>query len=359
MRAWLRSTLRGAVAFVAVCLLLRTWVVMGLIVPMEVSGSSMAPGLKGRHFQSTCLRCGSNEDHSAESSLAAEQFACPACGETGAVIVGPVQSADRLWVNRLGRPERWDAVVACSPDEDGLCVKRLVGLPGEAVAFERGDVLIDGRVAQKSLDEQRAVRVRVASQPNPRERVAFAPVGQPVFTDDLPYNASLSRRLNAVSDLAVSATITPGSGLRVSVSIGRAQFDLDDSGAARLVIDGTLLESVDRGLPSEPFLLEASTFDRLALLAVDGEVWLAGPLPRLDPIERVEAAVAGEGSQLAATTLWRDVYYEPPPGASPQSWTLEPGEVFLLGDNAPVSIDSRRWGPVRRNSIVGRPLGGY
>ncbi|MEM9352271.1 MAG: S26 family signal peptidase [Planctomycetota bacterium] len=359
MRVWLRTMLSGLVALMAVCLLLRTWVVMGLIVPMAVSGSSMAPGLRGSHFQSTCLSCGSNTDRSVESSVAAERLPCPACGEASSMITGPILPADRLWVSRLGRPQRWDAVVAESPDERGLCVKRLVGLPGEEVAFDGGDLLIDGRVVQKTLGEQRAVRVRVAEHPGFQNRVVFTPVGQPVFTDDLPYNAALTRRLNPVSDLMVSATVSHGDRLSASVAIGLVRFGLSDSGTAILSLDGVPVASVERRLPPHAFRLEASTFDSLAVLAIDGEVWLQSPLPRLGPIEHVEAVVSGEGSRLAETTLWRDLYYDYPVGVSPRGWLLGPGEVFVLGDNTPVSIDSRLWGPIRRNSIVGRPLSGW
>jgi signal peptidase I len=40
----------------------------------------------------------------------------------------------------------------------------------------------------------------------------------------------------------------------------------------------------------------------------------------------------------------------------PGELALEPGEVAVLGDCARVSIDSRVWGPLPTQSIVGRPL---
>jgi type IV secretory pathway protease TraF len=52
----------------------------------------------------------------------------------------------------------------------------------------------------------------------------------------------------------------------------------------------------------------------------------------------------------------RDVYYLSPLGRS-DDWEMdEPlgeDEYFLLGDNAPNSVDSRHYGPIRREALVG------
>jgi signal peptidase I len=38
------------------------------------------------------------------------------------------------------------------------------------------------------------------------------------------------------------------------------------------------------------------------------------------------------------------------------SLTIPPGHCFVLGDNGPVSVDSRDWGPVPMSSILGRAI---
>jgi signal peptidase I len=92
-----------------VALVTHTWLVMGLVVPVTVSGSSMAPTLQSTH---------------------------------------------RLLIDRTAfafrGPQRWEVVVFRSPqDSRQLCVKRVVGLPGETVSLVEGDVLVDGKRVRK------------------------------------------------------------------------------------------------------------------------------------------------------------------------------------------------------------------
>jgi signal peptidase I len=45
-----------------------------------------------------------------------------------------------------------------------------------------------------------------------------------------------------------------------------------------------------------------------------------------------------------------------PDDAGYDEWQLKEGEYVVLGDNRPASTDSRRYGPVRREAIMGRVL---
>jgi type IV secretory pathway protease TraF len=69
----------------------------------------------------------------------------------------------------------------------------------------------------------------------------------------------------------------------------------------------------------------------------------------------------GLAVRLDNLTLYRDLYYGTQAvGVRPPltgAWRLAADEYFLLGDNAPVSLDSRRWGPVPRRLVVGKLLG--
>ena len=67
---------------------------------------------------------------------------------------------DRVLVDRsallVALARRWEVVVFHSPEEPAaMCVKRVVGLPGESVQIPRGDVFINGAIARKHADAGR------------------------------------------------------------------------------------------------------------------------------------------------------------------------------------------------------------
>src|SRR5262249_49675827 len=84
---------------------------------------------------------------------------CPNCAATGISLDNvPIIVGDRLLVdkNSLGfrKPRRWEVVVFwCPVDSSKPYVKRVVGRPGEKVLLQGGDVLIDGKLARKTLPE--------------------------------------------------------------------------------------------------------------------------------------------------------------------------------------------------------------
>jgi signal peptidase I len=103
-RSSLRAAAELAIGVGVVALMLHTWFVMGFVVPVAVLGKSMEPTL--------------NEPQ-------------------------------RLLIDRTAfawrEPRRWEIVVFRSPQSAGeLCVKRVVGLPGETVTIVDGRVRIDG-----------------------------------------------------------------------------------------------------------------------------------------------------------------------------------------------------------------------
>ena len=66
----MRVSLRILIGLVLALLVAQTWLVLGLVTPLVVSGGSMAPGLVGEHYQVICGECG--------RSFACDQQSTPA-----------------------------------------------------------------------------------------------------------------------------------------------------------------------------------------------------------------------------------------------------------------------------------------
>ena len=60
------------------------------------------------------------------------------------------------WAYRRSEPRRGDVVAVRTTGESILYLKRVVGLPGERVAFERGQLLVDGRPLAEPYVKERA-----------------------------------------------------------------------------------------------------------------------------------------------------------------------------------------------------------
>ena len=77
----------------------------------------------------------------------------PPCRVTSRSMEPTVTAGNRLVVDRtafwLRTPRRWEIVVFYCPDQPTeLCVKRVVGLPGEKIQLRDRHVLVDGASMQ-------------------------------------------------------------------------------------------------------------------------------------------------------------------------------------------------------------------
>lgn len=123
--ACLRTIVVVALAMVAI----ETFVVMGVVMPTRIEGSSMAPALLGAHANVECPHCDHSFEVAADQIPATRHFWCPDCDQQ---FTYPndlhLELGERMWIDRtsiaLANPARYDIVVARSPVEaTTLCIK--------------------------------------------------------------------------------------------------------------------------------------------------------------------------------------------------------------------------------------------
>src|SRR5262249_44798602 len=129
--------------------------------------------------------------------------------------------------------------------------------------------------------------------------------------------------------------------------VAAAKVRLIDTRTGRAMRTAPLTEELLR----EPTCVELSLMDHQVLLAVGGQLacrpWSytataeRGPAPR----QPVRFGARGLAAEVGSLQLFRDVYYTDDAGrrAVDSPVQLNANEFFVLGDNSPVSKDSRGW----------------
>ena len=148
--------LAGVIEWLAVALVF-AFVFRGFIVEaFKIPTGSMAPTLRGDHYEVVCLQCGYEYDvghmqgNRQEQAMGSE---CPSCGNQQKLFAD-VTGGDRILVYKglynFKDPRRWDVFVFKNPTEPHInYIKRTIGLPGETLELIDGDVFIDGKIARK------------------------------------------------------------------------------------------------------------------------------------------------------------------------------------------------------------------
>lgn len=203
----------------------------------------------------------------------------------------------------------------------------------------------------------------------------LSPVG-----DLCAYNAPNAAGTYFVPDLMVccDADYRGGDGaLRLVIDSGRGEYFAEFDFAEKKV---SLWKAGDQqplrsqALPRNAFQhaarIEFSVFDRQAILAINDTIALE-PVPFRDdsphvslPRSPVRIEARNAAVRISKLRLFRDIYYTPAnPANKDQVFTLRNDQgmrqYFFLGDNSPVSIDSRFWDArqtVKRADFLGKPF---
>lgn len=410
------SALRSLVELVT-CITVSVMLTRGFLVEgFLISTGSMAPRLLGLHKQVICPDCRFPFPRVVNAENAGgpgpRVATCPNCGRVDIDIHNvPRNDGDQLLVHKLPwlfRPvRRWEPVVFHRPGRATLMfVKRAVGLPGETIQVVDGDIHANGRLCRKTLSEQRAIRISVYDDrfrpagsrdrwtkgpgwDDREDRFLFCPrdpdsemswlvykhldVSRPgPVRDRYGYNPRAPRsETRVVRDLMVSLDVeSPSASSRLRIELDTGEHRVAWVRDTRLhkqwlLVDDQQVASSRLEQSREPLGLEFSTFDR-TLRAAESARPVFEPV-LLEPADSSRPAstplqIGASGTSLAIShvRLDRDIFYRDGPGqnGTRTAWRLGADEYFVLGDNSPVSLDSRSWSlpAVPRHLLVGRPL---
>jgi signal peptidase I len=187
-QATFRETVESVVIAFVLAFLFRTFEAEAFVIPT----GSMATTLMGRHKDLECPMCGYQFQVSSSGELTTEgapknppnpvtDCTCPMCRyriHFSNTREYPSFPGDRILVGKFAYqfrdPERWDVAVFHYPGEAQInYIKRVVGLPGETIRIQQGDIYV-----QRSGDADFAI---VRDKPAAKLLAML----QPVYDNDL------------------------------------------------------------------------------------------------------------------------------------------------------------------------------
>ncbi|MHC4548673.1 MAG: S26 family signal peptidase [Planctomycetota bacterium] len=261
------------------------------------------------------------------------------------------------WLDAPRRGEVW--IFDQGPD---VLVKRVWGLPGETVSFDKGDLVIDGA----RLVKERALLDRV--QVPLCDLAGFTREGD-IWRQTEPAHSGWQGGTPgdrspglACRDVAVRARIRidegPASVTFVLKAERRAAHSLllrtpglgpGEAAVAGIEVARGEQFRLEPGREREVWLTNA---DRLFRVEIDGRQLVREPIPFDERSPVLTLAVEGGRVRVRQLEVARDLIHEAPQ----HRWTLADDEYFVLGDNSAHSRDSRHFDPIARERLKGRVL---
>ena len=329
-----------------------------------------------------------------------------------------MQSADRVLLELGQIPERWQVIGFKRSNDDQPSIKRVVGLPGETVWFERGNIFLqtkDGQAVmlKKNWAQQKLTRILVHDnrfqdddprwlpldpasplstsmpakfQTSEYPWLQFQPkrcydhsdkqVWSPQIEDSYGFNQNISRSLNPVNEVCLefefNSDLAQASDSKLLVAIvtgkqthlAQIVFKRDWMEVQLFDRDKQVTEVTRCRIAPDSRTCAVSNVDSQIIVAVgDQQVQLleltsqkndsqADPGSGTEHRSQTELLVSLQPSNLEnlrRLRVWRDIYYYSPLSRDEllkrQAGTGLAGTegYFVVGDNLPVSWDSRRW----------------
>lgn len=239
-------------------------------------------------------------------------------------------------------------------------IKRIAALGGDQVDLDKGRILVNGRRIEDLLADRAEgtfvspALVQVSSQPdhwsrdtvaatwmiyahhNPHQADRITPV-----MDDYPINRSVRRKLNRVDRLVLQVRpITKNPTPHRAANFRVAFFHPHNPQVVTTMTD-------------------ADGLARFRDATGNGEIMSQGDIdsePRLDAAHPIAIELDPQQATSISLNVLREIEYrdDKPSGNVDYPLTLNKDELFVVGDNVPVSVDSRTIGPLTRSAVVGR-----
>ncbi|MEZ6093278.1 MAG: S26 family signal peptidase [Pirellulaceae bacterium] len=382
-----------------------------------VVGDSMIPSLWGDHCDGCCKEC-SAQLRVGSIVLHRKMVKCPHCGSPldfesfGIVVNSPL-------VIMAGNADlsRFEVIAFQEQDEPEIRkVKRIVGLPGEFVFIDGGNLFINGKLHRKSQKEFRemsqlsfdsnyAPASSFASDRTPNrsnwqkrgsvwhfkgnenqtqpsvltlEYSRFGETTPACIRDDFGVNESTTRKLNPMDEASYQILVAASPQAHFSFEIKSnnewiiVQIDLKSHSISisgnefnETVLFENNSQTDTNGL--HEMKLECVIFDGAIELVMDDQSLYQGVIDfdaRAIPESPFFRAVGLEGEvRIDRIQIFRDVFWFQDGKSNNEFATAKfpgvqvPEDCFiLLGDNQPISSDSRHWATpfVHRSNIIGR-----
>ncbi len=335
-------------------------------VRFAIHGPSMAPTLLGEHQIAKCVGCAL--DWPIEISDEGTSVSCFHCGGQATVTNG-AHAASVVVVHAYVPVDTTRSVssslrigdVVAIGGEDAMRIKRIVALPGDLVELNGVSLLVNGETVHKAMrvhdDLDVPTPVLLFEMDNRRELSRWRGKGwqrnqQRAWTsgnkdwliyhhrsihqrnqpsciwDDYPYNVGLSRKLQPASRLALNTKVVCKNEGRLEVVFW---------------IDGQMVGVT----------CDVDGQCELSISSDDAKAVEFAPVSAETPV----AIRVIEGSvQLSCLQLARRLEYRLRPHDDRSRYPIRLGssEYFVVGDNVPVSLDSRDFGVIQERAVKGR-----